>query len=198
MKERAGDSLKQDAKSEPLRNRSCGRDNCLCCSSGKPGNCEVNSVGYRIQCKICQRAGLRAIYEGESGRNSYSRGLEHQQNLQDEKEDSPLWKHCTLEHNNEKVEFSMKTLKGYKSCLDRQVNEAVRVTSSRAHTLLNSKNEFHQTPIIRVVAASGLHGDQGESQEATIATSWDGWRGRGQGRGGTRGAGRSRGQRGMR
>ena len=141
---------------------------------------------------------MRAIYEGESGRNSYSRGLEHQQNLQDENADSPLWKHCTLEHNNEKVEFSMKTLKGYKSCLDRQVNEAVRVTSSRAHTLLNSKNEFHQTPIIRVVAASGLHGDQGESQEATIATSWDGWRGRGQGRGGTRGAGRSRGQRGMR
>ena len=137
---------------------------------------------------------MRAIYEGESGRNAYSRGLEHKQNLQDEKEDSPLWKHCTLEHNNEKVEFSMKTLKGYKSCLDRQVNEAVRVTSSRAHTLLNSKNEFHQTPIIRVVAASGLHGDQGESQEATIASSW---RGGAQGRGGTRGAG-SRGREGRR
>ena len=66
----------------------------------------------------------------------------------------------------------MKTLKGYKSCLDRQVNEAVRVTISKADTLSNSKNEFHQTPIIRVVAASGLQGDQGESQEATIASSW--------------------------
>ena len=88
----------------------------------------------------------------------------------------------------------MKTLKGYKSWLDRQVNEAVRVTSSRADTLLDSKNEFHQTPIIRVVAASGLHGDQGESQEATIASSW---RGGAQGRGGTRGAGSTRRQRGM-
>ena len=47
--------------------------------------------------------------KGESGRNAYSRGLEHQRDLQDEKEDSPLWKHCTLQHNNEKVNFSMKT-----------------------------------------------------------------------------------------
>ena len=134
---------------------------------------------------------MQAINEGESRRNSYSRGLEHQQNLQDEKEDSPLWKHCSLEHNNEKVGFSMKTLKGYKSCLDRQVNESVRVTSSRAHTLQNSMNEFHETPIIRVVAASGLHGDQGESQEATITSIW---RGGGQGRGGTKGAGSKRGE----
>ena len=193
VKERAGDAVRQDARSEPLRNRSCGREDCLCCSSGKPGSCEVNSVGYRIQCRTCQRAGRNAIYEGESGRNAYSRGLEHQQDLQNEKEDSPLWKHCTLEHNHIKVNFSMKTLKSYKSCLDRQVNESVRVTNSRAHALLNSKNEFHQTPIIRIVAASGLHGEQGESQEATISTSW---RGRGQRGGRARGAGRGRRMRG--
>ena len=78
VKQRAGDAMRQDARSEPLRNRSCGRKDCLCCSSGKPGSCEINSVGYRIQCKTCQRAGQNAIYEGESGRNAYSRGLEHQ------------------------------------------------------------------------------------------------------------------------
>jgi hypothetical protein len=144
VKERAGDALRQDSKSEPLRTRSCGREDCLCRNSGKPGNCEVNSVGYRIQCKACQKDGLISIYEGESGRNAYSRGLEHQQNLRSEKEDSPLWKHCTLEHNNEKVNFSMKTLKGYRSCLDRQVNESVRVTRSKAHNLLNSKNPTYE------------------------------------------------------
>ena len=48
VKERAGDAVRQDARSEPLRNRSCGRGDCLFCSSGKPGSCEVNSVGYRI------------------------------------------------------------------------------------------------------------------------------------------------------
>ena len=96
----------------------------------------------------------------------------HQQNLQIEKGDSPLWKYCILEYNNKKVNFSMKTLKSYRSCLDRQVNESLRVTRSRAHNLLNSKNEFYQTPIIRIIAASGLHGDQGESQEAMLATGW--------------------------
>ena len=87
-------------------------------------NCETNSVGYRILCNVCQRDGIRSIYEGESGRNAYSRGLEHQQNLWSEKEDSLLWKHCTLEHNNEKVNFSMKTLKGIQklSCCYSQIN----------------------------------------------------------------------------
>ena len=102
------EAVYRTAPATPGLLKSCGRENCLSCASGKPGNCETNSVGYRIQCNVCQRDGIRSIYEGESGRNAYSRGLEHQQNLESEKEDSPLWKHCTLEHNNEKVNFSKK------------------------------------------------------------------------------------------
>ena len=45
VRERAGDSVKRGVKSEPMRGRSCGRDDWLCCSSGKPGNCERNSIG---------------------------------------------------------------------------------------------------------------------------------------------------------
>ena len=30
--------------------------------------------------------------------------------------------------------------------------------------LLNSKSEFHQAPLTRLVAFTGLHGDQGEDQ----------------------------------
>ena len=46
----------------------------------------------------------------------------------------------------------------------RQVNEAVRISSSRADTVLNSKSEFHQAPLTRLVAYRGLHGEQGEDQ----------------------------------
>lgn len=46
--ERVGDSVRHDAKSEPLRVRGCGRRDCLCCSSGKEGRCEKNSIGYII------------------------------------------------------------------------------------------------------------------------------------------------------
>ena len=133
------------------------------CSSGERGNCEKNSSGYRIICKRCQEDNRKAIYEGETGKNSYSRGLEHQDGLRLEHEDNPLWKHCTLEHDREKVQFQMKALRSFKSCLMRQVNEPVRISSSRADMLLNSKNEFHQAPLTRLVAFRGLQGEQGEN-----------------------------------
>ena len=103
-------------------------------------------------------------YEGETGSNCYSRGLEHQNGLRNEQQENPLWKHCTLEHGGEKVDFTMTALRSFRSCLKRQVNEAVRISSSQADILLNSKSEFHQAPLTRLVAFTGLHGDQGEDQ----------------------------------
>ena len=41
------------------------------------------------------------------------------------------------------------------------MNEAVRITSSKADFLLNSKSEFHQSPIVHVVPVNGLREDQG-------------------------------------
>ena len=195
VRERAGISVKTDAKSEPLRSKSCGRVDCLCCSKGKPGKCEQNSAGYRIKCESCLGAGKFAYYEGETGRNSYSRGLEHQRDLKDEKEDSPLWKHCVLEHDGQKQTFIMKALRSFKSCLQRQVNEVVRISSSKTEIIvLNSKNEFHQAPIIRVVTASGLHGSQGEDQAPAIFDVGGRGAGRGAGRGIGRGTGRGAGR----
>ena len=63
-----------------------------------------------------------------------------------EEEDNALWKHCQLEHNGEKVEFSMKALGSFQSTMARQVNEGVRIKRSKADCLMNSKSEFHQQP----------------------------------------------------
>ena len=104
------------------------------------------------------------MYEGESARNAFSRGLEHCESLRNEREDSPLWKHCQLAHNGEKQDFSMEVVGSFQSCLKRQINEAVRITSSQADFIMNSKTEFHQTPIVRVVATNGLQAEQGEDQ----------------------------------
>ena len=187
VKLRAGRSVKSDAKSEPLRRASCSREDCLCCGKGKPGGCERNSVGYRITCASCQEAARAAVYEGESGRNAYSRGLEHQNDLRLEVEDSPLWKHCQLEHLGVKQTFYMEALRGFSSCLQRQVNEAVRITSSKVDIVMNSKSEFHQAPIVRVTVAAGLEWEQGEEEEVVRGN----WRGPGRARG--RGVGRGRG-----
>ena len=69
-----------------------------------------------------------------------------------------------------------------------KVNEAVRIASSKAKHILNSKSEFHQAPLIRQVVAHGLSGDQGEDLVVVR-------RGGGAGRGRVRGA-RGRGRRG--
>ena len=84
------------------------------------------------------------------------------------KVNNPLWKHCTLEHGGEKVEFTMTALGSFRSCLKRQVNESVRISSSQADILLNSKSEFHQAPLTRLVAFTGLHNDQGEEQAGQV------------------------------
>ena len=34
---RAGNSVRSDAKSEPLSDKNCGRSNCMFCSSGNEG-----------------------------------------------------------------------------------------------------------------------------------------------------------------
>ena len=82
-------------------------------------------------------------------------------------------KHCVVRHEGETNEFKMKILRSFNSCLDRQVNEAVRIIITKADIGFNSKSEFCQAPIIRVVLTTGLQ----EEQEGGRIHSW----GRGQG-----------------
>ena len=86
---------------------------------------------------------------------------------------------CQLVHNGEKQTFSMSIVGSFQSCLERQINEAVRISSNTADPILNSKSEFHQAPIVRVVTTNGLQTEQGE-EEVVV-------RGRGGGRRAERG-----------
>ena len=43
-----------------------------------------------------------------------------------------------------------------------QADFIMRITSSQADFIMNSKSEFHQAPIVRVVATNGLQSEQGE------------------------------------
>ena len=164
-------------------------------ASGKKGDCEKNSVTYQICCETCLGAGKVTTYEGETGRNAFSRGLEHQQGLRQKSEKSALWKHCVNEHSSQEAEFSMKIVGCHSSCLGRQVCEAVRISRTEAEIILNSKSEFHQAPIVRVVATSGLQEEQtsaaiqgvGAGGAGRSQGDWRGSRGRGSARGISRG-----------
>ena len=100
-------------------------------------------------------------YEGETGSNGYSRGKEHQNALVLKQEENALWKHCLVAHAGERVDFSMEVVGNFHSCLVRQVNEGVRIKRSKAE-LMNSKAEFHQHPVVRVVPTRGLQNEPGE------------------------------------
>ena len=154
------------AKAEPLKKKGCQRTDCFPCNTGG-GNCERNGSGYRICCEQCG-----AEYEGETGSNGYCRGKEQEDGLRLEETDNPLWKHCMLKHESQHVNFSMKVLGSFQSAMARQVNEGVRIKRSKADCLMNSKSEFHQHPVVRVVPMRGIQLEQGEEQR--------GGRGRGQ------------------
>ena len=70
------------------------------------------------------------VYEGETGRNGYTRGKEHLDALRLENKENTIWKHCMVQHNGEKATFSMKVLRVFWTCLVRQVNEGVRIQES--------------------------------------------------------------------
>ena len=183
---RAGQSVRRDAKAEPLKVVGCEREECFPCTgdSERKRDCERNSVGYRITCLTCQQAGKLTTYDGESGRNGYARGLEHMQGLRTRSHKSPLWKHCILEHGGEEADFNMEVVTSHSSCLDRQVNEMVRIGGSRAEVILNSKSDFQQAPLVRLVTTTGLLEEQSSSLEAG-RRQWQELGG--QGRGGTAG-----------
>ena len=57
---------------------------------------------------------------------------------------------------------------------------------------MNSKSEFHQQPVVRIVPMRGIQEEQGEAGEQRQGRGGGGGRGRGRGRGQERG-GRTRG-----
>ena len=63
-----------------------------------------------------------------------------------------------------------------------EVNEGVRIKRSKAE-LMNSKGEFHQHPVVRVVPTRGLQNEPGELAGGRGGRGQArGWQGRGGGR----------------
>ena len=49
-----------------------------------------------------------------------------------------MWKHCVaVEHDGNRAEYEMTMLRIFNNCLDRQVNEAVRIITTKADIVMN-------------------------------------------------------------
>jgi hypothetical protein len=153
--ERGGRKLDSHVKSNPLGEKECGREKCSICQGEKPGQCSKPGAGYRQTCIDCQEAGVTATYEGETSRTAYQRGLEHASDVEKKSEDSPLWKHSTIHHESNPARFQMEVTGLHRSAMERLSNEIVRIKISNSTIVMNSKNDWAQPALVRVVAVTG-------------------------------------------
>jgi hypothetical protein len=198
--ERGGRKCSADIKSDPFGNKVCSRPNCMICThDGTKGGCRGQGMAYTQTCKECPSGeGMEkesAVYYGETGRSNYERGVSHLRDLRNEVLDTPLWKHCQLVHDGMKVEFQMETVGTFPSCEERQTNEGSRVKLSVVKHVLNSKSEWHQPPLYRVVIDTG---NEQQEQGDTWTQGGAGSRGRGRGQARGRARGAAAGRRGRR
>ena len=94
-----------------------------------------------------------------------------------------LWKHCEIEHGGQRAEFSMRILRVHRTPLVTQVNKAVMIIISRAECIMNSKTEWHQAALVRIILMSGLQEEQGTARDSLLQGGERGRGGRGRGRG---------------
>ena len=141
--EKAGVTLDQKLRrSDPWAGGKCGRERCFPCMGDKGGNCWREGVTYSLWCEKCGEA--VACYKGETGRNRYTRGLEHLDNLEARNEDkSVLWLHSVYHHQSQAdIKYSMRVTGVYKDSLDRQVMEKAQIQNFKGAVLMNRRTEL--------------------------------------------------------
>ena len=77
--EKAGRSVKSMLqRSDPFKPRTCGRALCFICETERKGSCNKNRANYVITCVGCENSGKKGEYHGETSKNAYTRGRQHQ------------------------------------------------------------------------------------------------------------------------
>ena len=153
INETGGQSLRSQLVRTDLSG--CLMSDCELCESGAGGGSHTRrGCVYSGTCKVCEEEGTSAKYFGESGRNGYHRLKEHTRDIKANNLKNAFSKHLQLKHPDKLREpsvFSYKVEGTFRSCLDRQVQEGVRITLDDSDETLNSKSEYHQPGVTRVV-----------------------------------------------
>ena len=151
--ETGGKSLKQHLVRMDLTG--CFYPDCYLCQSGEGGASHTRSgVHYSGTCNLCADQNLVARYDGESGRSGYLRTRQHKADIEHGRTSNAFAKHLELyhpDHVGDPTAFKFKSEQVFKKCLERQVTEGINITNSTADILLNSKSEYHQPAVTRVV-----------------------------------------------
>jgi hypothetical protein len=150
-------------------------------SGGAGGPHNKCSALYHGTCNLCEAAGVKAEYWGETSRTGHFRALKHEEEVKKKVVTNAFAKHLANEHPEHQGDidnFNIQVMSTYKKPLDREKMEAVKIGASRADHLMNSKAEHKQPKLHRVQMTR-------ENEEPRPVRG----RGRGRGRGRTQGGG---------
>ena len=99
---------------------------------------------YKITCQICQEAGSKTLYIGETSRTSFDRGSEHLTAIKKNNKESPLMEHHLECHSSQEPKFKMEVEGYYRRPLYRQTREGQLIADHSEGTLLNRRGEWGQ------------------------------------------------------
>ena len=133
----------------------CGRPGCVLdlCSGGAGGPNNVPSNVYKGACKLCGAVEVSAEYWGESAFSGFYRTKLHEEDVEGRKESNAFSKHLEIFHPGVQggiANFDIQVQSIHKKSLTRQKTEAVKIQTSTATNLLNSKAEHRQPALLRV------------------------------------------------
>jgi hypothetical protein len=154
--------------SQPGEQDSCGRADCNPCVRGTTRRLDCRRVTrgglvYACHCLTCELGGegeekVESWYHGETSRTLYTRQLEHFAGLQGRKESNALHKHQELHHPETNPEFEFRPERHFPDPMSKQIFEGVSINNSPSSPghLMNSKAEYRQGEVARVVMVRGL------------------------------------------
>ena len=151
--ETGGRTMKSQMQiSNPTATAGCESTDCIACSDGRGqgGNCRKSNINYEFECQLCPD-GAKSVYIGESSRNLYARGKEHDDNYRNNRPKSFMRKHQERKHNGLPGQYKARLTGNFTDCLSRQVCEGVSIRRSPVE-VLNGKTEWHQPPLWRIQA----------------------------------------------
>ena len=152
------------------KGKTCPEGNCPLCLTGEGrGGLHHHRSGavYKGDCTLCLQTQIEARYWGETSRSAYCRTLEHVKAIESRDEKNAFSKHLSLHHpeeegNTDAFKFSLVEL--HKQPLPRLTSESCFIHTNTADLPMNSKAEWHQPTVGRVVVTRELQELQGQQE----------------------------------
>ena len=144
MVEKSGTKVKaHQQRNSVASSNKCDDIECFICNNEEGGGkCRSSGVTYRIDCKneICEYS-----YNGQTGKNGYSRGEEHKTDYEKKSKKSVMWNHCLRQHNATEQEFTM-GINDYvrNDPTKRQILEGIRINKCPPERRMNDRTEWNQ------------------------------------------------------